>query len=89
MKQSLKFKKAIAYFDINGKPLVFQLEDGRYGMVYTELTDAPSGMLIGHIGGQKISYLRGRDTTEAISEELIQKAKKILEDEKSNIIIGS
>lgn len=88
MKNSLKFKKALAYYDNIDKALVIELEDGRYGVILTAREKAPNNVLKGHIGGYKMSYLRGSEITENIPNELIQKAKNILKNADSKIRIS-
>lgn len=89
MRKLLKFKKALGFYNDVDKTLIVLLEDGRYGSIFTARENAPKDILKGHIGGFKESYLRGKELNEDIPEEIIKKAKNILEDINSKIRISN
>lgn len=82
-KKSLKFKKALAYYKNN--LIVALLEDGRYALVDVSRLNAPNHILKGEVSHQKIYFMRGKELSEDIPEDWIEKAKQIIEDPNSRI----
>lgn len=81
----MKFKKALGYYKDMDETLVIELEDGRYGHILTAREKAPKHILKGCIGYFKESFLRGKEITENIPPDMIEKAINILSDPDSKI----
>lgn len=82
-KQLLKFYSALGYYK-SGQVAV-KLTDGRYALIDTKREEAPHGIVKGFVTVFVMSVLRGEVIMDNIPEELIEKAKNILEDPNSNV----
>ena len=85
MKKLLKFKKALGYYNDADETLIIELEDGRYGHIFTAREKAPNNTLKGCVGEFRESFIRGREIMENIPQDWIEKAKNILNDTNSKI----
>lgn len=82
-KQLLKFDSALGYYK-NGQ-VAIKLSDGRYALIDTSREKAPHGIVKGFVTVFIMSVLREQVIMDDIPEELIEKAKNILENPDSNI----
>lgn len=80
----MKYKKAIGYYE--PASVLCELEDGRFAIVGTDLIDKSNDLVKAIVSYCKYTLTRGKQINTNVPEEMIEKAKFVLNDSKSNIL---
>ena len=75
MRKLLEFDKILGYYPSDA--VVVLLKDGRYAMVDTRAFKSKSAISIS-VSKDKITFLRGKEVTKNIPQDLIDKTRSIL-----------
>lgn len=80
----MKYKKAIGYYE--PASVLCELEDGRFALVGTDLIDKSNDLVKAIVSYCKYTFTRGKLVNTNVPEDMMEKAKMILNDSKANIL---
>lgn len=80
----MKYKEAIGYYE--PASVLCELEDGRFALVGTDLIDKSNDLVKVIVSYCKYTFTRGKLVNTNVPEDMIEKAKMILNDSKANIL---
>lgn len=80
----MKYKKAIGYYE--PASVLCELEDGRFALVGTDLIDKSNDLVKAVVSYCKYTFTRGKLVNTNVPEDMMEKAKMILNDSKANIL---